>query len=45
MILGFMGLTDVRSVVIEPTLMAGPEVAAQKRADAIRKAREMARTF
>jgi FMN-dependent NADH-azoreductase len=44
-ILGFMGLTDLESIVIEPTLAAGPDVAAQKRAGAITRAQELARTF
>jgi FMN-dependent NADH-azoreductase len=45
LILGFIGLTDVRSVIVEPTLMAGPEGAAQKRAAAIAQAKELAKTF
>jgi len=43
--LGFMGITDIRSVVVEPTLAAGPAVAAQKREAAIAKARELAQDF
>jgi len=45
LILGFIGLSDVRSVIVEPTLAAGPEVAEQKRSDAIEKARQIAATF
>jgi FMN-dependent NADH-azoreductase len=45
LILGFMGLTDIRSVTVEPTLAAGPETANQKRAEAIEKARQLARKF
>jgi FMN-dependent NADH-azoreductase len=45
LILGFMGLTDVRSVVVAPTLAGGPEVAEQKRSAAIEKARQMAGEF
>jgi len=45
MILRFMGITDIRSVVIEPTLMAGPDVAAAKRKEAVEQARKMARKF
>lgn len=44
-VLGFIGITDIRSIVVEPTLMAGPEVAASKREDAMRRARELAATF
>lgn len=45
LILGFIGLTDIRSVAVEPTLMNGPEAAAKAKADAITKAREIAQTF
>jgi FMN-dependent NADH-azoreductase len=45
LILGFIGFTDVRSVIVEPTLAAGPAVAEQKRAAAIEKAGKMAREF
>lgn len=45
LILGFMGLTDIRSVTVEPTLAGGPETANQKRAAAIEKARQLARKF
>jgi FMN-dependent NADH-azoreductase len=45
LILGFMGLTDIRSVTVEPTLAAGPETANQKRAGAIERARQLARNF
>ena len=44
-ILGFMGITDVRTATVEPTLQGGPEVAAQKKEAAIAKAREIAQTF
>jgi len=44
-ILGFMGFTDVRSIVVEPTLMGGPETAASRRGAAVRKATEMAKDF
>jgi len=43
--LGFMGITDVRSVVVEPTLGGGPAVAAQKHDAAVAKAKEMAKSF
>jgi FMN-dependent NADH-azoreductase len=45
LILGFMGLTDIRSVVVAPTLMGGPEVAEQKLNAAIEKAKQMASEF
>ena len=45
LILGFIGITDVRSVVAEPMLMAGPEVAQQKLAQAIAEAQRIARSF
>jgi FMN-dependent NADH-azoreductase len=45
LILGFIGLTDVRILAIGPTLNRGPEVAKEKRAEAIARAREMAKSF
>lgn len=42
--LGFIGFTDIRALIVEPTL-AGPDVAKQKREEAIAKAKEMATTF
>jgi len=45
LILGFIGLTDVRILAIGPTLNRGPEVAKEKRAEAISRAREMAKSF
>jgi len=45
LILGFMGLTDVRFVIVEPSLMKGREVAEQKRSAAIDKAVKMAADF
>jgi len=44
-ILGFIGLTDIRSVVVQPTLMGGPDVAAEKQAEAVARARDLAKTF
>lgn len=43
--LGFVGFTDVKSVVVEPTLAGGPDVAVEKRQAAIDAARELAKTF
>ena len=45
MILGFIGLTNVRSVIVEPTLADGAEVAEQKRSAAVDKAGQMAPEF
>ena len=45
MILGFMGITDIKTAIVEPTLQGGPEVAAQKKEEAIVLARELAQTF
>jgi FMN-dependent NADH-azoreductase len=45
LILGYIGFTDIRSVVAAPTLMAGPDVAEQKRNAAIEKAKQMAGEF
>jgi FMN-dependent NADH-azoreductase len=45
LILGFMGLTDIHSVTVQPTLAAGPKIAKQKRAEAIEEARQLAREF
>jgi FMN-dependent NADH-azoreductase len=45
MILGFIGLKDIRAVAVEPTLEQGPEVATERRKTAIAKAREAAGSF
>ncbi len=45
LVLGFIGFTDIRSVVVEPTLMGGPEMAAVRTAEAIAKAQEIATSF
>jgi FMN-dependent NADH-azoreductase len=44
-ILRFMGFTDIRALMVEPTLAGGPEVAEQKRNAAIEKAKQMAGEF
>ncbi|MBM4275434.1 MAG: FMN-dependent NADH-azoreductase [Deltaproteobacteria bacterium] len=44
-ILGFIGFTDFRIVLIEPTLEGGPETAQARRREAVAKAREMAKEF
>jgi FMN-dependent NADH-azoreductase len=43
--LGFIGFSNVKSVVIEPTLMGGPETANARLDDAIKNAVEAAQTF
>jgi FMN-dependent NADH-azoreductase len=45
LILGFIGFTDIRLLTIGPTLNQGPDVAKEKRAAAIVKAREIAQSF
>ncbi len=45
LIMGFMGFTDIRAVVVEPTLMGGPDVAKGKREAAIEQAKQMGRNF
>jgi len=45
LILGFIGFRDIRFVTVEPTLNGGPDVAKQKRAEAIEKATQMAKKF
>ncbi len=44
LILGFIGLSDIRSVVVEPTL-AGADIAEQKKIQAVEKAKQMAKEF
>ncbi len=44
-LLGFIGFTDISSVVVEPTLHGGPEVAKEKEKAAADRAREMAHLF
>jgi FMN-dependent NADH-azoreductase len=43
--LGFMGFENVESVIVEPTLQAGPEVAKTKVAQAVEKAKLIAASF
>jgi FMN-dependent NADH-azoreductase len=45
LILNFIGLTDLRSVTVAPTLAAGPEAAQKAMAKAIQEAQEMAESF
>jgi FMN-dependent NADH-azoreductase len=45
LIFGFMGFTDIRSVVVEPTLQGGPDVAGAKRQGAIDNVKEITEIF
>lgn len=42
--LGFMGITNVQSVIVQPTL-GGEDLCAKRQAEAIAKARSLAQTF
>lgn len=45
LIFGFMGFKNMRSVVVEPTLQGGPDVAKTRVREAIDRAKEMAVNF
>ncbi len=45
LIFGFMGFKDIRSVVVEPTLQGGPDLAKTRVREAIDQAKEMAVNF
>lgn len=45
LLLGFMGFSDVASIVVQPTLMGGPEEASRARAAAIEEAAMLASSF
>jgi len=45
LILRFIGFEEIRSIVVEPTLAAGPDTAGQKRLAAIDAAKKMAESF
>jgi FMN-dependent NADH-azoreductase len=45
LILGFLGFEDFTSVLVEPTLMDGPDVAHARREQAIEDARRLAIEF
>ena len=45
LILGFMGFSDIRSLIVEPTLAAGSDIAKQRKEVAIEKARQLAKEF
>ena len=45
LILAFIGFSDIRSVVVEPTLAGGADIKKQRLAEAIEKARKIAKEF
>ena len=45
LIFGFIGFEDIRSVVVEPTLQGGPDVAKSKEQEAIDRAKKMTANF
>jgi FMN-dependent NADH-azoreductase len=45
LILAFIGFSDIRSVVVEPTLAGGPHIAKQRLDEAIERARQIAKEF
>ena len=45
LVFGFMGFKNIRSVVVEPTLQGGPDVAAGKVQKAIKQAKQIAADF
>ena len=44
-ILGFIGFEDIRSVIVEPMLAGGPDMASERQDLAIDEAKEMAESF
>ncbi len=45
LILGFIGFTDIKSVIVEPTLQSGPDTAQEKLTEAIKQAKKIAVDF
>lgn len=45
LIFGFMGFEDIRSLIVEPTLQGGPDLAKTRVREAIERAKEMAVNF
>jgi FMN-dependent NADH-azoreductase len=45
LIFGFIGFTDIRSVLVEPTLQGRPDVVETKRQEAIEKVKQIAEDF
>ncbi len=45
LVFGFIGFTDIKTIVVEPTLQGGPDLARQKVDAAIKKAEQLAPSF
>lgn len=45
LMLGFIGITDIKSTIVQPTLMQGADVAVEKKNQAIEQAKQYARNF
>jgi len=45
LVFGFMGFENIQSVIVEPTLQGGPQVASVMRQQSIDKAKEIALDF
>jgi FMN-dependent NADH-azoreductase len=45
LILRFIGLTEIHSIIVEPTLLDGPQTAAMSKARGVEQARTLAETF
>jgi FMN-dependent NADH-azoreductase len=45
LIFGFIGFTDIKTIVVEPTLQGGPDITQQKVNEAIKKAEQLASSF
>lgn len=45
LLLGFIGITDIKSVTVQPTLAEGPETAAAKVEQAVKQAENMSQSF
>lgn len=45
LILRFIGLTEIHSIIVEPTLLDGPQTAAMSKAKGVEQARTLAQTF
>jgi len=44
-VFSFMGFTDITTMLVEPTLMKGPDAAKEKTMELIKEAKEKAKTF
>lgn len=45
LIFSFIGFENIKSIIVEPTLHGGPDVARQKKDQAIEQAKELAKSF